>query len=63
MAKGKKTVPVGESKKGDFPKNLNPWMKFLDAFRKKHPNMPLGKAMKEASKEYKKQKSKGKEDK
>jgi len=61
MTKGKdkkKEVPVGEKKKFDFPKNLNPWIQFLDAFRKKNPKMSLGEAMKAASKEFKKEKAK-----
>ncbi len=61
MVKGKKTVPVGEKKKGDFPKNLNPWLRFLDDFRKKNTGMALGKAMKEASKLWKAEKAKKKD--
>jgi len=57
-----KKVPVGETKKFDFPKNLNPWMKFLDSYRKKHPKLALGAAMKAASKEYKKTKKSNKGD-
>lgn len=62
MTKGKKTakkeVPVGESKKFDFPKNLSPWIQFLDSYRKKNPKLTLGEAMKKASKEWKKEKAK-----
>lgn len=35
-------------------KKQNPWMRHLNDFRKKHPNMSLSEAMKKAKKTYKK---------
>jgi hypothetical protein len=38
-------------------KNTNPWISFLNDYRKSHPNLSLSEAMTEASKIYKKKNS------
>ncbi len=35
-------------------KKINPWIKHLNEFRKKHPKMNLSEAMKKARKTYRK---------
>lgn len=35
-------------------KPMNPWMKHLNDYKKKHPNMPLSECMLKAKKTYKK---------